>query len=451
MTSLATPTHDTFRSELGRSELSQPASRDPLIAVGDATMPPAPTTLEELGVDRQVVLNLALKLAYTMPRFSTRWASQRLCLPLQLTGELLEGLRQDQLVEVLGHDGPFSFHFAITGSGRERAKRLMEVSGYVGPAPVSLEVYSKTLDWQLDHLPVPGPPQVEAALADLVLTDEAKQVAGLALQARRSLFVYGPPGNGKTALASLLNRAFAGHLWIPYAIAVDENIIKVYDPECHQEVGEELPVDAMGKVDLRWKRIHRPLIIVGGELTIEALDLIYSSSVGYYESSLNFKANGGIFLLDDFGCQRVAPDQLLNRWIHPLETGVDFLTLRTGQQLEVPFRQMLVVSTNLDPDAVMPPAFLRRMGYRLRMEAPSPEQYATIFGKYAEQMGMPVEQSVLPQLMQRYQAESRELRACEPRDLIQRARDICRYLNNPEHLTPDLLDIAWRGYFGNRT
>lgn len=432
------------------ADLNGHASRDPLADVAGVGMPPAPTTMDELGVDKQVVLNLALKLAYTMPRFSTRWASQRLCLPLQLTGELLENLRHDQLVEVLGHDGPFSFHFAITGSGRERARRLMEVSGYVGPAPISLETYAKALDWQLDHLPVPGPQQVDAALSNLVLTDEAKQVAGLALQARRSLFVYGPPGNGKTALASLLNGAFEGHLWIPHCIAVDENIIKVYDPECHQEVDEELPVDAMGKVDMRWKRIHRPLIIVGGELTIDALDLIYSTSVGYYESSLNFKANGGIFLLDDFGCQRVAPDQLLNRWIHPLETGVDFLTLRTGQQLEVPFRQMLVVSTNLDPDAVMPPAFLRRMGYRLRMEAPSVEQYTTIFGKYAQAVDMQLDDDVLPALLERYKSESRELRACEPRDLIERVRDICRYLDQPPHISTELVDIAWRGYFGNR-
>ena len=426
-----------------------PPSR--MIEMGEqGFVPKAPTELSEAGVDQEVLLDLTLKLAYTVPRLTTQWAAEKLCLPLQLMAELFEQLRADQLVDMLGHSGPFKSRFTITGRGSERARRLFEICGYVGPAPVSLESYTTNLDWQFQHLPDPTQQQVEDAISDLVLPDHVRQVSGLAMQSRRSLFLFGPPGNGKTALGHLLHDAAGGDYWIPHCIGIGQNIIRVFDMECHE------PIDEMGKprergvqIDRRWVRIRRPFVVVGGELTVEALDLVFSPNLGYYEAPLHFKANGGTFLLDDFGCQRIPPETILNRWIHPLERGIDFLTLQTGQQLEVPFRQMLIVSTNLDVNKVMTPAFLRRMGYRVHMADPAPPRYKEIFRNYAGGCDVQVPPAVLDGLVDRYQREDRPMHCCEPRDLVERARDICRYRGQDLQLDSDTLELAWQGYFGN--
>ena len=235
----------------------------------------------------------------------------------------------------------------------------------------------------------------------MVLPDSTIELAGLAALSRRSLFLYGPPGNGKTTLGHLLHEVAKGYLWIPHCLAVDHSVVKVFDHECH----EELPLDdheSPTRIDFRWVKIKRPFVAVGGELAIEALDLIYTEALGHYEAPLHFKANGGTFLLDDFGCQRVEPEKLLNRWIHPLERGIDFLTLRTGQQIAVPFQQMLVVSTNLDPDEVMTPAFLRRMGYRVYLGNPTPDEYRLIFRRFADASGAELAPDAIDQVLEWY-------------------------------------------------
>lgn len=420
-----------------------------MIKNGDRIAPAAPVTIEETGITADVLSNLALKLAYTVPKFDTQWAAEQLCLPLALTADILEELRADNLIEALGRSGPIGFNFAITGRGCDRADRLLQISGYVGPAPVSLEAYNACLEWQFERVPQPHPDQVAEALSDLVLNDETVQIAGLAAMSRRGLFLHGPPGNGKTCLGHLLHNAVEGDLWIPHCIGIDNNIIRVFDPECHDIVDDDSSTDSSAHVDRRWIQIKRPFIVVGGELTVESLDLIFSPSHRFYEAPLHFKANGGTFLLDDFGCQRATPEQLLNRWIHPLERGVDFLTLQTGQQLTVPFRQMLIVSTNLDPDAVMTPAFLRRMGYRVHMDNLKPDRYRQVFRRYADGKNLEVPPDLVDSLLARYEAEDRPRRGCEPRDLIERVCDLCRYLEVPTTLKLEYFDQAWHGYFGN--
>jgi predicted ATPase with chaperone activity len=443
------PLVDVLNEETQTSLLDAGAPGE-MLDVEGAYAPLAPTTLQECGVHADVLLNLALKLAYTVPRFNTEWAARKLCLPGAIVGELLDELRSDQLLEVLGQSGPFSFYYAITNGGRERARRLLEISGYIGPAPVSLEAYRDDLEFQFQRLPEVAPPQVQQAIAEMVLPDDVAHVAGLAIMARRSLFLFGPPGNGKTTLGFLLHHAVQGELWIPQCIGVDNNIIRVFDPQVHEPISGELPAHLRHRIDQRWVRVKRPFIVVGGELTIEALDLIYSPAHGYYEAPLHFKANGGTFLLDDFGCQRVEPLELLNRWILPLERKIDYLTLQTGQQLEVPFRQMLIVSTNLDPEKVMSPAFLRRMGYRVFLADPTPDVYAQIFERYAARYDVSVPRPLIDQLIERYRAEGRAMHSCEPRDLIERARDVCRYQGQPLEINARILDLAWRGYFGNQ-
>ena len=426
-----------------------PARTDsPTVEIRGSHAPAAPTTIEQTGVDADVLANLVLKHAFTVPRFTTKWMAERICLPQYIVSELLDGLRVDNLLNVLGQVSPYNYQFEITNRGRERAQRLLEVSGYVGPAPVSLEQYRENLLWQFDHMPQPSPEDVKEALADLVLPEEVVHVAGLAVLSRRGLFLHGPSGNGKTTLGYALHKAMGGEMWVPHCLGIDDHIVRVFDQQCHEPIETDWSTNELRSIDHRWVRIRRPFIVVGGELTVDALELSHTSSLGFYEAPLHFKANGGTFMLDDFGCQRSDPQDLLNRWIHPLERQVDFLTLETGQQVEVPFRQMLIVSTNIDPEQVMSPAFLRRMGYRLYLGYPNEERFGKIFREYVARQEMNVSDELLTSLKVKYRDESRPMRCCEPRDLVERARDICRFHGQPFELNDETIELAWRGYFG---
>jgi MoxR-like ATPase len=419
-----------------------------MVQAGGVWVPQGPRDLAATGVDPVLLADLTLKTGYTVSQFTTDWAARRLHLPLHLTQELLEGLRQERLLEVLGQVGPFSTRYTITQRGRERAAQLFEVSGYVGPAPVSLASYEAMLDWQLAHFAPIEMEDVKAALAELVFSEETIRLAGLAVSSGRSLFLFGPPGNGKSSLGRLLHRAMHGHLWIPHTLVVDTGMIRVFDNQCHQRVD---PSTVGGTPDLRWVRIGRPFIVVGGELTLDFFDLNYSPSLRYYEAPIHFKANGGLFLIDDFGRERIDPKQLINRWITPLEYQIDHLALHMGQKFQVPIRLMLMMATNLQAEAVADAAFLRRLGYRLYLGRPTPEQYARIFQEYAARLGVTPSPKMINLLLQRYGLEGRELRACEPRDLLERARDICRFRQQSLALDEETLDLAWKGYFGTTT
>jgi Mg-chelatase subunit ChlI len=323
----------------------------------------------------------------------------------------------------------------------------MEVCGYMGPAPVRLETYAAMLRWQFATSPPVQPEHVSASLSALVLESRAAQLAGLGVSSGRSLFVYGPPGNGKSSLGRAIHSALQGDCWIPHAISVHGTVIRVFDDQAHQRV--ELTHEKAAHIDQRWVRCRRPMVIVGGELTIDMLDVIYSPTLRYYEAPPHLKANCGVFLVDDFGRERISPMQLLNRFITPMEHHIDYFTLNTGQKIQVPLRHVLIIATNLDPKDVTDPAFLRRMGYRVYLGSPSPEQYAKIFQKYAEKLGTTAPPELVEQLLERYKAQNRELRCCEPRDLLERARDICRFHGRPLELSTKVLDLAWTGYFGS--
>jgi predicted ATPase with chaperone activity len=419
-----------------------------MVPSGSGPAPAAPASLEDAGVDGTLLADLVLKAAYAIPQFTTDWAARQVCLPLLLVHHLLEQLKTNHLVEVLGQAGPFNYRCAVSQRGREHAARLLEISGYVGPAPVRLETYAAMLEWQMGRRPAVTPEDVSAALSELVLTEHALLVAGLAASSGRSLLIYGPPGNGKTSLGRLLHHALGGDLWVPHSIAVGGSIIRVFDPQCHQPI-PAVPEDGR-LTDQRWVRVRRPFLVGGGELTLDSFELTYSPTLRYYQAPLHVKANGGTLLIDDFGRQRLEPQQLLNRWIVPLEHQTDYLTLHTGQKIQVPFRQLLIFATNFDPEGLMDPAFLRRMGYRLELGRPSPEQYAQVLHRYADGAGIAVPPGTLPRLLDRYQAEGRELQSSHPRDLIERARDICGFRGQPPELTDAILDLAWASYFGSR-
>jgi predicted ATPase with chaperone activity len=423
------------------------ADLPPLGRLGDIAAPKAPQSIAAAALEEGTLTDLAVKLAFTVARLSTDWVSQRLNLSLNLTMEVLEQAVREGLLEMTMKTNQARSHYRITERGRKHAERALEVCAYIGPAPVSLEAYGAMLRWQFAHTQQVRQDHVAAALSNMVLPPKAAQLAGLAVSSGRSLFVYGPSGNGKSSLGRCLHTALVGDYWIPYCISVRNTVIRVYDEQIHQRV--EVPGDRPDLVDQRWVRIRRPLVVVGGELTLEFLDLIYSPTLRYYEAPPHLKANGGVFLVDDFGRERVSAEQLLNRFITPMEHQIDYFTLNTGQKIQVPLRHVLVIATNLDPERVTDPAFLRRMGYRLYLGPPTPEEYAQIFQAYAQRQGATVSSEVLDGLLERYRAQNRDLRACEPRDLIERSRDICRYQGKPLELTPKVLDVAWTGYFGS--
>ncbi len=416
-----------------------------LIAGPKAFAPPIPESIEETGLSFQFLADLALKTAATESTLTTATIAERMCLPMPLAEQLMQHLYREKLVEIRGSVGFNNNRYALLDRGWEQLKRLMEISGYVGPAPVSLTAYSAMMRSQAHPEDLVGPEQVANAFSDLVLPDSLLQTLGFAINSRRSLFISGIPGTGKTSVAERINNALQTPIWIPYAIAVDEHVVNIYDGHNHERTFDE---DNFEDFDKRWLRITRPLIIVGGEMTLESTDLIYNRAARYYEAPFQIKANCGTLVIDDFGRQRVEPEDLLNRWIVPLERKVDFLTLHTGKKISVPFEELVVFSTNLEPSRLVDEAFLRRMGYRMRIEPPSESTYRKIFDRYADTVGVSFEPVVLDYLITKYPEEKRIMKACEPRDLLNRFLDICQYKNLQPELTKEHLDLAWNNYFG---
>jgi hypothetical protein len=407
--------------------------------------PPVPEEIGDTGIAEGFLCDLALKHVAMLPEPTTSTVADRINLPRTLTEDLLQKLYREKLIEVKMQSAIGSTRYAMLDHGWDRLARLLSISGYVGPAPVSLRDYSHMMRLQSIPSNTASMETVRQAFHDLVLPESLLQTLGCVINSRRSLFLTGLPGTGKTAVAERINGALAGGIWIPYAVEIDGQIIRVFDGHCHEPMSkDETPID----FDHRWVLIQRPLVVVGGELTLENADLTWSESAKFYEAPFQMKSNGGTLVIDDFGRQRVAPQDLLNRWIVPLERRVDYLALHTGKKIEVPFEQLVVFSTNLDEKDLADQAFLRRMGYRARVEPPTAGAYTAIFNQQAGRRGIAVEQPVLDHILMKYRVERRQMKGCEPRDILDRATDICLFEGKGLHLTPQVVDIAWRNYFG---
>jgi hypothetical protein len=407
-----------------------------------------PPMLEELadsGIHEQFLCDLTLKHVAMLPEPSTTAVAERLHLPRVLTEELLYHVYREKLIEMRLQNAVGSTRYAMLDHGWERVARLQSQSGYLGPAPVSLADYTFMMRLQA----VPSKPAsietVRNAFKDLVLPESLLQTLGCVINSRSSLFLTGLPGTGKTAVSERMNAALSGSIWIPYAIEVDGNIIRIFDAHSHRPVPERMSII---EHDRRWIEIERPLIIVGGELTLENTDLAFSETARFYEAPFQVKSNGGTLVIDDFGRQRVAPQDLLNRWILPLERRVDFLTLHSGKKIEVPFEQLVIFSTNLDEKDLVDEAFLRRMGYRARVEPPTPAAFTEIFKRTAKVRGVAIDEQCLRHILNRYTDEKRIMKGCEPRDLLNKINDICLFEGRELKLTPELVDLAWGNYFG---
>jgi hypothetical protein len=418
-----------------------------------------PRSIEETELTMGFLADLMLKLIYYKSDMSSVEIAEALTLPfVGVTEKVLEFLKREEYVEISGSKGfgERGYQWLITGKGSERALQALERDQYIGPAPVPLERYNEmVLRQSLGDLKV-GPDDVQKAVSHLVLTAELINRLGPAVNSGRSLFLYGPAGNGKTVIAKSIIRMLKGHIYIPHTLIVDGQIIRLYDEMNHQRVNlpsnqsarREVGSGTSGRLDPRWVRIRRPEIIVGGELTMTSLDLIYDPISKTYEAPFQMKANTGLFVIDDFGRQAMRPQDLLNRWIVPLELRVDFLTLQTGKKIEVPFDQLIVFSTNLDPRDLVDDAFLRRIRHKLKIDFPDEKTYFEILQRECVDHNMDLPPEAFVYLMQKhYLAENRELRSCHPRDILDQIDDIAGYMSVRPVLSKQLIDAACAGYF----
>ena len=415
--------------------------------------PPLPRTVAETGLSVDQIEQLLIKTLHTGELTGVALA-ERVGLPYSLLEPLIERLRSERLVEVRGAtgSGTAGYRYALTDLGRDRATQYLDINRYVGPAPVSLASYVAAMDAIRQARGFIDRERLDQGFSHLVVPDSLFDQLGPAVNAGKAIFLYGPPGNGKTVLGEGLGRALGGHMYVPYAIDVEGQIVTLFDPICHETCDEEgglaSRLIAEAPRDRRWVRIRRPIVIVGGELTLSMLDLTFNPIAKYHEAPLQLKANGGVLLVDDFGRQRMRPEDLLNRWIVPLEGRVDYLTLYSGKKFQVPFDVLSVFATNLDPKSLADEAFLRRIPYKIAVGDPSLEQFGRIFQMNCERRQLRFHQVMVAYLHRRhYRPTNRPLRACHPRDLIDQITALCRYRGINPVITRELIDAACTSYF----
>ena len=425
------------------------------LSQGNLPAPPAPRSLEDVGVGVDLIEELLIKVLYT-GEATGHVLADRLRLPFGLLEPLIERLRAERLIEVRGANGGVSsgYRYALTDLGRDRGRRFLDECAYVGPVPVPLRAYLAAMRALANARADIDCDRLKQAFSDLIVTDSILEQIGPAVNSSKAVFLYGPPGNGKTVIAQGMGRARGGEMYIPHALSVDGQIVTMYDPITHDSLegaaNDQTSLIATAPRDRRWMKIRRPVVIVGGELTLEMLDLTFNPIAKFYDAPIHLKANGGVMLVDDFGRQRMRPEDLLNRWIVPLESRVDFLTLHTGRKFQIPFDVLLVFATNLDPRQLADEAFFRRIPYKIAISDPTLEQFTRIFELVCHRRNLAFGKTMVGYLQRRhYVPANRSFRACHPRDLVDQVIALCRYRGVEPGITAELLDAACAAYFVN--
>ncbi len=416
--------------------------------------------VEELGVSIGMVQDIIFRLLFNEGEASVAQIAIKLGLHATIVDELMSRMKQEHLVEIkkTGGVGSFGFIYSPTEAGMKRARDAFDRSQYVGLVPVSLDAYKAAILAQTAGNRRVTQQQIQDALSHLILPETFHRRIGPAVNSGSSLFLYGPPGNGKTTIAEAIAEVLSKDdpIWLPDALAAGGQIIRIFDPLVHHPLSEEDTkqyLDPLGngkkvRLDQRWRLFKRPAVMVGGELVMDSLDLRFEPVAKVYEAPLQMKANGGMFLIDDFGRQQMSPQELLNRWIVPLESSIDFLRLQSGQTLEVPFEQLIVFSTNLDPNELVDDAFLRRIQMKVLVDSPDEKLFFQIFMVMCKHYNVPFDKRSFVHLLQKWYRESgRVLQAVHPRDILKIVVALCDYEGVPPRMTPPLIDEACFNYF----
>ena len=409
--------------------------------------PALPMTVEETGLDLGFIADLVMKHVLFMGEFTLNDVAARVKLSVAIVEEAVHLLRRDKLVETRGGTGysSLTYNFALTGQGKDRAFSLLEFCRYVGPAPVTLTTYCNLVEEQTVKSAIIDEESLKRAFSHMVISDRTLKLLGPAISSGEAIFLYGPPGNGKTSIAETVGSIFPDTVYIPYSLIVGGQIISLFDTANHCPIGDGTPE---ASIDQRLVHIKRPVIITGGELTLRMLDIDFNESSRYCEASLQMKANNGLFIVDDFGRQQINPQNLLNRWIVPLDRGVDFMNLHSGMKFSIPFDMLIIFSTNLEPKALVDEAFLRRIQYKVKIDHPTDEEFLAIFKLACESRGMTFDQDAFDYLVTTYYRKlGIRFNACHPRDIVDFIVTSARYYKQAAELTREGIDAAWTNYF----
>ena len=420
--------------------------------------PLAPRTIDDAGLSIGLITDLTLKRLYLASELTGSELSARLGVPFSVVQPALDRLKSQRHCEIVGGTlvGEASYTYRITATGRDRADAALRANHYTGVVPVPLEQYRAYMRQFQDRTRrTVNRDMVRGAFKHLVISDHVLDQLGPAINAGHSMFVYGPPGNGKTVIARGVSSLLAGAIAIPHAVEVDGAIIRWFDPVKHELMPgatAESTLDAGPQHDQRWAVCRRPSVMVGGELTLKSLDLSYDPTVGYHQAPVQAIANGGLLIVDDFGRQQCSPRELLNRWVVPLESRIDFLTLQSGHTFGFPFQVLVVFATNIAPEELVDEAFLRRIHYKVRAVSPTVEEFLQIFEDCCRARKITFERSLVDKLLAAYyRPRDIQPRGCQPRDLIDHALSLADYLGEPRRLTFELLEAACAGYFVDAT